>query len=196
VALRSARSPRQSRRRAELAGSGPARPAPGDSAGGGPRLSLSWFPLDPSLAAGLAPHERLFHSLQDLGRRSARASVLSDADRELAILRVAWRVGADGEWRRHADVAAAVGCSPAAIRGTKKSTPATPPTTREEVLLRTVDELHIDRFVSDTTWSEAARFYNDTELIELCALVGIRRLLHVVARAARPGPTLTGTDES
>ncbi|MBL1079420.1 hypothetical protein JK358_33945 [Nocardia sp. 2] len=58
---------------------------------------------------------------------------------------------------------------------------------RTELLRELVAELHTGRFIEDETWGAAKKFFDDRELIDVCALTGAYRAQYLMARAAAPG---------
>lgn len=108
----------------------------------------------------LVRHTDLFADLLPFGQRLLAKSTLEPRDRELLILRVAWRCGAPYVWAHHekavteADLAALV--DDAAC----------------EVLLRAADELVAGHRLGDEVWQELAERYSTTQMIEICLLAG------------------------
>lgn len=108
----------------------------------------------------LVRHTDLFADLLPFGQRLLEKSTLELRDRELLILRVAWRCGAAYVWAHHekavndADLAALVDDA------------------AREVLLRAADELVAGHRVSDEVWRELSERYSTEQLIEICLLAG------------------------
>jgi alkylhydroperoxidase family enzyme len=59
---------------------------------------------------------------------------------------------------------------------------------RRQLLLRAADELHSDRTISDALWAPLRAQLSDTELIELCMLVGHYEMLAMTLNALRVEP--------
>jgi alkylhydroperoxidase family enzyme len=114
--------------------------------------------------------------------------VLPRADTELLILRVAHNTGSEYEWRQHERIAAAAGFAPAEIERVRRGPAADGWTPRQELLLRAADELHAERTISDTLWSELRPLLDDRELIELCMLVGHYEMLAMTLNALAVEP--------
>ncbi len=115
-------------------------------------------------------------------------------ERELAILRTAWRCGAPYEWAEHVDIARKLGVSPDITLRVTLGPEAAGWTPHESALLRAVDELHDDKMITDATWGVLASSYSDAQMIELPALVGqyaavamIQNSLHLPLVAGRKG---------
>jgi alkylhydroperoxidase family enzyme len=108
----------------------------------------------------LVRHTELFADLLPFGQRLLERSTLELRDRELLILRVAWRCGASYVWSHHA--AAVTDADLAALVDSASG----------EVLLRAADELVVSHRVSDEVWAELGERYSSAQLIEVCLLVG------------------------
>lgn len=152
-----------------LLGSDVANPRPGllqrrrDPQGLNLPRAESWALTEPAVVDAVARHPRLAWAVRWFGSLAARFSVLARADVDRVITRIGELL--DGAART--------------------TTPVHAPGWRRPVLIRKlVDELHLDRFVSDETWLGATELFSDRELIDICVLVGGLRLQHLVARAA------------
>jgi 4-carboxymuconolactone decarboxylase len=113
----------------------------------------------------------VFADFMVFARRMLRLGTLTPRDRELLILRAAWRSGSRYEWSHHdvigrragltdEDLAAA---SSADLAGTDDAT---------ALLLRAADELIGDHVLSDATWAALSEVYPVPQIIEICLLVG------------------------
>jgi 4-carboxymuconolactone decarboxylase len=100
------------------------------------------------------------------------AGKLSARDRELAILRTAWRCRSEYEWGQHVAIGRAVGLSADDIHRVLDGPDAPGWSAADAAVLRAADELHDDACVSDSTWELLARQYDERQLIELIMLVG------------------------
>jgi AhpD family alkylhydroperoxidase len=96
---------------------------------------------------------------------------LSPVERELVILRVAWRLGCVYEWGHHVHTAKRLGVTDSEIE-TITTDAAAGGSSRLAAFLTATDELLADRALSGETWALARRFASDDELLELCLLVG------------------------
>jgi 4-carboxymuconolactone decarboxylase len=92
--------------------------------------------------------------------------------REFAILRTGWLCHAEYEWGQHAVLARRVGISDEEIARVKSGPSAKGWTELETAVLRAVDELHSDAFVTDDTWAVLAAHLDERQLIEVPILVG------------------------
>jgi 4-carboxymuconolactone decarboxylase len=99
-------------------------------------------------------------------------STLAPADRELLILRVAWRTGSGYEWNQHHRMGGDAGLSQAQLAAVTQGAGAAIWSPRERALLRAVDEM-IDAFgVSQETWGQLAVEFEPAQLFELLFVIG------------------------
>ncbi|PZN94556.1 MAG: carboxymuconolactone decarboxylase family protein [Alphaproteobacteria bacterium] len=120
----------------------------------------------------LANHPRLAGAFGRWGNQILFKSSLGPRDRELAILRVGWLARAAYEWGHHVAIARDhAGMTDADIE-LARSGPQTGSDTPDDVLLRAVDELMGDHFISPPTWAALATRYDETQLIDLVFTVG------------------------
>ncbi len=97
-------------------------------------------------------------------------------DREIVILRVAYRCGSAYEWGQHVSIARAAKLDDDEIRRVAEGSDAGW-SDHEAALIRAVDELHDDHCISDATWATLAESYDEQQLIELTMLAGHYTLL-------------------
>jgi alkylhydroperoxidase family enzyme len=120
----------------------------------------------------LAHHPKLLKRWLVFGSHVLAKSSLSPRERELAILRVGWLCRAEYEWGQHVLIARASGLSDEEIERVTRGPDAPGWDPFEAALLRAVDELHADSFVSDATWRALSARYDVRQLIDLIFTVG------------------------
>jgi 4-carboxymuconolactone decarboxylase len=99
-------------------------------------------------------------------------STLEPADRELLILRVAWRTRSGYEWNQHHRMGGEVGLTEAQLAAVPDGADASVWTARQGALLRAVDEM-IDEFgVGQVTWDQLAAEFEPAQLFELLFVIG------------------------
>lgn len=103
--------------------------------------------------------------------------VLPRAETELLILRVAHNCDCEYEWGHHERLGVAAGLDSEEVERVRHGPGAAGWGQRQELLLRAADELHTQRTISDSLWTELRPLYSDRELIELCMLVGHYEML-------------------
>jgi alkylhydroperoxidase family enzyme len=103
---------------------------------------------------------------------AAGSSTLEPKQRELAILRVAWRTGSGYEWHQHRRMGGDVGLSEEQLAAVPAGADAAVWSESERALLCGVDEM-IDAFaISQDTWDVLAASYGPAQLLELLFVVG------------------------
>jgi alkylhydroperoxidase family enzyme len=116
----------------------------------------------------------VFGDFLPFGRRMLHGSSLHPRERELLILRTAFRCRARYEWSHHEVIGRKAGLtdddlSALTQEATDDPDPADPART---LLLRAADELVADHVLSDRTWAALAATYPVPQIIEICLLVG------------------------
>src|SRR5947209_7592423 len=145
----------------------------------------------PNLFTTLARHRRLFRAWLRFAGALMPRGVLSRADTELVILRVAHNCRCDYEWRHHERLGRAAGLSEADIGRVLDGQAATGWTSRQLLLLRAADELHDRRELSDQLWEELGAELSEVELIELVMLIGHYEMLAATIASLRIQPDET-----
>jgi AhpD family alkylhydroperoxidase len=151
----------------------------------------------PNLFTTLARHRRLFRPWLRFAARLMPRGTLPRRDSELVILRVAHNCACDYERRQHEAIALREGLTAAEIERTVADPATSEWTAREAALLRAADELHDSRALSDVLWSDLCAQLSETELIELCMLVGHYEMLAMTLNGLRVQPDrVTGRPSS
>ena len=105
-------------------------------------------------------------------------STLPPRDRELAILRVGWLCRAEYEFGQHVVIARAAGRHATPRSSASSPGPDAPGwDAGDAALLRAVDELHGDAFVSDATFAALAARYDTRQILDLIFTVGQYQLV-------------------
>lgn len=116
----------------------------------------------PALARNILPLERYIFS----------DSALTPRDRALMILRTAWLCRSDYVWTHGAETARRAGLTSDELARIARGPDAAGWNATEAGLLRAADELHVDSFISDTTWSTLAAHYTNEQLVDLVFTAG------------------------
>ena len=114
-----------------------------------------------------------------------RDSTLPPRDRELLILRIGYLCGAEYEWGQHSRIARRVGLSDEEIVRVTKGPDAVGWSSFDRALLRAVDELHRDAYVSDRTWAELDAQYDTKQLMDVVFTVGQYNLVSMALKTFR-----------
>ena len=150
----------------------------GAVAGGGP----------PHVFTTLARHRGLFRRWLRFAGALMPGGLLPRPDTELLILRVAANCECEYEWRHHERIGRATGLSADDVERVRHGPGAAGWSPRQAMLLRAADELHAERTISDSLWSELSAGLTEPELIELCMLVGHYEMLAMTLNSLRVEP--------
>ena len=99
-------------------------------------------------------------------------SSLPPRDKEILILRIAWLSKAKYEWDHHLIVGKQAGLTDEEINSIKKGTKAEGWKPFDIALIRSVDELYTNTFISNPTWKALSECYNPNQLMDLVFTVG------------------------
>lgn len=120
----------------------------------------------------LANHQKLAKRWLVFGNHVLAKSTLPVRDREIAILRVAWRCQSAYEWGQHVLIGQQAGLTPEEIERVKTGAQTDGWTDHERLVMTAVDELKDDAFVSDETWAGLKRTYTDQQMMDLVFACG------------------------
>ncbi|HZZ34082.1 MAG TPA: carboxymuconolactone decarboxylase family protein, partial [Caulobacteraceae bacterium] len=99
-------------------------------------------------------------------------NTLPDRERELAILRVGWLSRAGYEWVAHVRIGKNTGLTDAEIEAIKQGSSAPGWSEADREILKGVEELHADRFITDATWAALAARWRREQVMDLVYTVG------------------------
>ena len=120
-----------------------------------------------NILATLAGHPRLLKRWMVFASYILAKSTLPSREREIVILRMGWLCRAEYEWGHHVAIGKQEGLDDDDIRRIAEgpSSPGLDPF--EAVLLKAVDELQIDTFISDATWAALTARYSTEQVLDL-----------------------------
>lgn len=101
-----------------------------------------------------------------------RKSELPARDREVLVMRTAWRCDCGYEWAQHAKASRKAGLSEEEIQAVALNPDAAFWSEFDKTLMRAADELRDEACLSEKTWSELSARYSDQQMIELLMLAG------------------------
>jgi alkylhydroperoxidase family enzyme len=133
-------------------------------------------------------HRRLFRRWLPLADLLLLHGELPRADAELLILRTAWNCRCWYAWVQHAGIARSHGLAPELVDAVPDWAAGTGWSPRQRQLLQAADELHQAKVITDATWAQLAGQLRDTELIELCFLVGHYEMLAMTLNSLGVAP--------
>jgi alkylhydroperoxidase family enzyme len=117
-----------------------------------------------------------------------RKGVLPARDREILVLRTAWRCRAAYEWGQHVSMAQSIGMSNDEIALVARFPQDDRWSPFERALLRAADDLHDQATISDDVWATLAERYDDRGMVEVSMLVGNYHMLAFLMNSARVQP--------
>jgi 4-carboxymuconolactone decarboxylase len=112
-----------------------------------------------------------------VGHINGPSNTLPARDRELVILRIGWLCGSEYEWAQHSRIARLIGLTDGELVRITQGPDAPGWTPFNATLLRAVDELHRDSFLSDPTWQALGAEYDARQLMDLVFTVGTYNLV-------------------
>ncbi len=116
----------------------------------------------PAMAEALLPYEHY----------QSNESTLPPRHRALMQLRTAWLTRSEYLWAHHAQRALGGGMTRTELARIAEGPDAAGWNAFEAALLRAADELHVDSFVSDSTWAALSAEYDADQLVDLVYGVG------------------------
>ncbi len=125
-----------------------------------------------NIFATLARHPKLLKRWLVFGNHVLAKSTLPERERELAILRVGWRCGAEYEFGQHTVIGKRAGITDDEVAALTLDLDAGGWSEADRTLLVAVDELHDDQCITDQTWSALAQRWDDQQLLDLVFAVG------------------------
>lgn len=125
----------------------------------------------------LARHPGLLRRWLVFATHILSKSTLPARERELAILRMGWLCRAEYEWGHHVAIGQEAGLTAAEVQRVKQGPDAPGWSPLEATVLRAVDELHSDSFISDATWRVLAQHYSVQQLFDLIFTAGQYKLV-------------------
>jgi alkylhydroperoxidase family enzyme len=117
-------------------------------------------------------HPALTQSLMPYERYVSSASTLPARERALLLLRTAWLTRSGYLWAHGVSPARQAGLTNEQLTRIAHGPDAAGWTAFEAAILRAADELHVDSFISDATWSALLARYDTNQMIDLVYSVG------------------------
>ncbi len=125
-----------------------------------------------NIFATLARHPGLLRRWLVFATHVLSKSTLPARERELVVLRMGWLCRAEYEWGHHVAIGRDAGLTAPEIERVAQGPQAPGWSPLEASLLRAVDELHADSFISDATWKTLAQHYSVPQLLDLIFAAG------------------------
>lgn len=138
----------------------------------------------------LAHHPRLSHPWLQFNAKIAQGFTLSAREREIAILRVAWRRGSDYEWVHHTLSGARAGLTIAHFSSLQSEEASGDWSRLETLLIRATDEICLGGGIGPDTLAKLRDHLSTEQVIELLYAVGcyiaLAAILNTAAAAIEP----------
>jgi alkylhydroperoxidase family enzyme len=128
----------------------------------------------------MANHPKFMDSWNPFGLYILRESTLPPREREILILRMGWLCRSEYEFGRHRIVGRSVGLTDEEINRIMEGPKAAGWDAFDATLLRATDELYYDAFITDATWNALAKRYNQQQLVDVVATVGLYSLVSML----------------
>jgi len=169
-----------------------------------PRIEpLPPHPSDPgqlNIFRTMVRNKPLFTGFQTLGSYLLTGDALPAREREIVILRVGYRAGAEYEFGQHTRIGLQAGLTEDEIaRIATSSVSEWEPA--DEALIHMADELCADDVVSEATWAALRTTWSEEQMLDLLVLAGFYRLVSgmlnsvgVALEPTTPGWPATATD--
>lgn len=119
-----------------------------------------------------ARHPGVMEKWREFSGYILNQSTLPARDREMLILRIGWLCRSEYEFGQHTRIGQQAGLTPEEILNITRGPDAPQWSAFDAALLRAVDELHADAFISDATWNALSGHYNEKQMIDLVMTVG------------------------
>lgn len=114
--------------------------------------------------------------------------------REIVILRTGWLCKSGYEWNQHVRVGTAAGLTESEIAAIKVGAGDPSWSAADAALIVASDELHNNYFISDATWAELSKHFNDKQKVDLIFTAGqytmVSMFLNSVGVQLEPGKTV------
>lgn len=133
-----------------------------------------------NIFATLARHPALLRRWTVFASHVLGKSTLPPRDREIVILRMGWLCRAGYEWGHHVAIGQESGLTKKEILRIAHGPDEPGWHAFEAALLRAVDELQEDCFISNGTWQVLAARYSEQQLLDLVFTAGQYRLVCMV----------------
>ncbi|MFD6399238.1 carboxymuconolactone decarboxylase family protein [Nocardia sp. NPDC060249] len=147
-------------------------------------------PAMPGVLGVLAHHPELAGAWLAYNGLLIERPTVDPRDRELVILRVAWRSESDYEWTQHVRIAMSLGVDAEQIEAVRYGPQAPVWSPVQRALLAMTDQLLDRHRVDDATWAQLELHFDNRQLIELLFLAGSYLCLAMVFNsvALQPDP--------
>ena len=121
----------------------------------------------------LAQHPKLAIASLDFGKYILIETQLTARQRELIVLRIAWRYGSDHQWTHHVLSGRKIGMTDAEFAALQQAGPAPVWAPLDQALIDAVDQLSAKGQIEDATWSVLAASHDTRTLMDMLYAIGL-----------------------
>jgi 4-carboxymuconolactone decarboxylase len=136
----------------------------------------------PQILGTVAKHPNLLAPMLKFSAALA-SGVLPRRASEILALRAAWNCQSEFEWGHHSRYGLDAGLSQEEVDRLAGGSSGIGWSVEEATLIRAADELHASQDLSDATWNQLARTWDEAQLVEIPFVVGQYTMLSMVAKA-------------
>ena len=120
----------------------------------------------------MAQHPRLAIAVLDLGKYMLVGSTLSKRQKEMVVLRIAWRNAVEYEWAHHVHSARQIGMTDDEFAALRSTDPSPVWSREEQSLLDAIDQLCGTGRIQSQTWNILAETMDRQALMDLVYSIG------------------------
>lgn len=120
----------------------------------------------------LANHPRLALASLDLGRYMLVDSSLTKRQKELVVLRVAWRYSSAYQWAHHVHAGRQIGMTDAEFEALQNPDPSPVWNEQDQALISAIDQLCDAGRIDDETWTALAAAMDKQQIMDFLYSVG------------------------
>lgn len=121
----------------------------------------------------LAQHPRLAIASNDFGKYILIEANLTPRQREIIVLRVAWRFHSDHQWTHHVLSARKIGMTEDELSDLAQSQPSNSWVDDERALILAVDQLITNGQIEDATWAILSSKHDHRNMMDILYAIGL-----------------------
>ncbi|WP_397576570.1 carboxymuconolactone decarboxylase family protein [Sphingorhabdus sp.] len=121
----------------------------------------------------LAQHPRLAIASNDFGKYILVEANLTPRQREIIVLRVAWRFHSDHQWTHHVLSARKIGMTEDELSDLAQSQPSNSWVDDERALILAVDQLITNGQIEDATWAILSSKHDHRNMMDILYAIGL-----------------------
>jgi alkylhydroperoxidase family enzyme len=121
----------------------------------------------------LAQHPKLAIASLDFGKYVLIETRLTARQRELIVLRIAWRYGSEHQWTHHVLSGRKIGMTDPEFAALQQEGESQVWTAEEQALVSAVDQLCANGQIEDSTWATLAATHDTHTLMDILYAIGL-----------------------